>query len=212
MSGEMANQLCYPYNLLLAAKGQRKLELPQRLSADVLAGLRYALSTLPDIQQELLRLHYSGGKPLPQIAASLSIPLEQAESLHANALKKLRAASRWNYIQYGIVGWHQKEAAIQYNKGYHAGYMAAVADSHRGLSPSDVEKNAMNQPIEFLELSPRAYHCLNRAGYKYIREVAAIKGDKILFIRGLGRIGADEIAKALLAAGVTHTAWFEYLL
>lgn len=105
MSDADTIQKSYPYNLLLALKSNRGLEIPPHLTPDICAG---ALSTLEREEQQLLQLHYEKQYSLADTAAALSIPVKQADALHASAFKKLRASYRWNYIQYGILGWQKK--------------------------------------------------------------------------------------------------------
>ena len=53
----------------------------------------------------------------------------------------------------------------------------------------------MNTPLEDMELSVRAYHCLQRAGYKTIGDVVSrIEGRAdLLKIRNMGKLSANEV-------------------
>lgn len=208
----MSDELEYPYNLFAAMKGKTKLMLPQILTADVLAGLKYALSTLPAKDQVLIQLRFAENKTLLETAAFLSRPVEETEVREEAALKRLRSPSRWNYIRYGIAGWQKENAAMQYAKGYRAGYVAGIDHSQKEIAPSPFEENMRNQPIAFLGLSVRLLNCLNRAGFHFVYEVADLDCETIDRMRNLGRIGADEIARALLKAGVCNAVWNRYLL
>lgn len=210
MSSEQVTQPFYPYNLLLAAKGQTDLELPVSQSADVQAGLRYALSTLTEVEQELVRLHYAQGRSLADAAAQLSLSQEEARACGGKLLQKLRIPSRWNYIRYGVAGYLKKEQASQYNKGYLAGFEDGYQDGRRGADRK--QDGALGLPIEALNLSTGAYNCLNRMGYVYIGEVAALSEYSIRVMHGLGRKYADEVARALQDKGIGRTAWYQFLI
>lgn len=216
MPSEPLFQLPYPYNLLTDVKGSTDLELPGKWTTDVQAGFDYVLSTLPDAEWELLRVHYAEGNSFPETAAILSLSPEQTRELKRKALQKLRIPSRWNYIRYGISGYLKRESEMQYRKGYHAGYSEgcknAVEGCHSGDTPSYQPEEVMDLPITCLNLSSRAYNCLYRTGYRRIRDIASLNKEQIFAMRNLGRKSADEIAKVLLAHGITQTDWNEYLL
>ena len=57
----------------------------------------------------------------------------------------------------------------------------------------------MNTTLEEMELSVRAYHCLQRAGYKTIGDlVSKIEGKAdLLKIRSMGKLSANEVMVSL---------------
>ena len=57
----------------------------------------------------------------------------------------------------------------------------------------------MNTSLEDLELSVRAYHCLQRAGYKTVGDlVSKIEGKAdLLKIRNMGKLSANEVMVSL---------------
>ena len=202
----------YPNNLFIEVKGNTNLVLPRSLSADVLAGLQYVLSTLPTEDQVLIQLRFAEEKTRLETAARLACTVEEMESCEKAILKRLRNPSRWNYIRYGIAGWQKENSAIQYAKGYREGYIAGIDHTQKEITLSPVEEKVRNQPIAFLGLSVRVRNCLNHAGLIFVYEVADLDCEAIDRMRNLGRIGADEIARALLTAGICHTVWNRYLL
>lgn len=211
MSNKTIPALCYPYNLLLAAKGTAILEFPAVLSEDTLAGLHYALSTLPEKDQELVRLLFVEGKMDQGVMERMGLSAEDYASYKRKVLQKIAYPARWNYIQYGIAGYLKKEVDAQYRKGYLAGYRAAMAESGKDVPPV-AEAGILDLPIETMELSRRAYNALHRAGCRYIREVAAMKEEEILRVRCMGPKSAAEIARALQKSGIGCTEWYQFLL
>ncbi len=94
-----------------------------------------------------------------------------------------------------------------YNKGFAAGYRAGLADGLAGKQPGDGVEGLLVLPLEFLELSVRARNCLAGQGCQNIKDVAGLSEDTIRRMRNLGKVSANEIAHALLARDIRHTAW-----
>lgn len=63
----------YPANLLIDIRGITTLELPQKLTKDVLAGIHYALSTLEEREQSVLQGVYEESLSLVDILCALSV-------------------------------------------------------------------------------------------------------------------------------------------
>ena len=61
--------------------------------------------------------------------------------------------------------------------------------------PVYMNETFMNTNLEDLELSVRAYHCLQRAGYKTVGDlVSKIEGKAdLLKIRNMGKLSANEV-------------------
>ena len=91
------------------------------------------------------------------------------------------------------------ECRKAYLLGYRAGYQNAMQGKETIEIPPD--------PIEILSLSTRAYNCLHYAGLRYISEVATLPELKIIQMKNLGKITANEIALALQKQGIYGTAW-----
>lgn len=201
----------YPYNLLFAVTRRTKRSIPDETSKDVLAGLRYAISTLTVDEQYLLRLRYMQGESLSATAAILGFSEEKAQQLEATALRSLRLPSRWNYIQYGIAGYMRRRIGEEYRKGYHLGYCDGYNAKARTAPESNPASTVLDMPIEMLPLSARAINCLHINGYKSLQEIVNLNSDKIWCMRGLGIKTADEIARAIQNCGFQNTHWDRYL-
>jgi len=65
--------------------------------------------------------------------------------------------------------------------------------------PVYMSETFMNTELEDMELSVRAYHCLQRAGYKTIGDlVSQIEGKAdLLKIRHMGKLSANEVMVSL---------------
>lgn len=205
----------YPRNLLLAVKGRTDLRLPVKITRDIDNGIQYAISTLERGEQALLRLRYRDGVPQAAAGDMLGVSREQVGQMETRALKKLRIPSRWNYLQYGIAGCLKKTEADEYRKGflmgYQEGYDRGVEDVRNGVGERRAADEVLDLPIETLQLSVHPYNCLNRMGYRRIRDVVGLEENSIYVIRSLGEKSAREIAQALQKYGILFTAWSKYL-
>lgn len=206
----------YPYNLLLAIKGQSDRQLPGTFADDNWAGLRYVISLLDHREQGILLRRYEEGKSRSEIAHDYEITAERVRQIENKACRKLQRIPNWNYIEFGITGYLRKVALREYDKGYSTGYQAGYQDgatdatngSHKPTAPDEI----LNLPIEHLGLSTRAHNCMVAAYCKRIGDVARLTDEQIATMKRLGKISANEIAQALQAQGIKRTAWDSYLL
>ena len=206
----------YPYNLLLAIKGQADRVVPENLTDDHLAGLNYALSTLEERERNILLQRYRDKQSRSKIAIDLNIILERVRQIEIKACRKPQRYPYWNYISLGVAGYVKKVASSEYNRGYSTGYEEGYRDGSKdganGITNSYASHEILNQPIESLNLSVRALNCLKIADCKRVGDVVRLSDEKISTMRQLGKISANEIAQALKALNITHSAWEKYLL
>ena len=206
----------YPYNLIVAIKGQSEREIPATLSTDHMAGIHYVLSLLDDRERGVLLQRYEDGKLRSEIAGYYDISPERVRQIETKACKKLQHFSNWCFIQHGIAGYLRKVSTSEYNRGYSVGYgfgyTDGVKDGKAGITQSFGPDEVMNKPIEALNLPTRAHSCLVAMGCKRIADVARVPGAKIATTPHLGKISANDISRALKRIGVGITAWDEYLL
>ena len=93
-------------------------------------------------------------------------------------------------------------------KAYILGYRAGFQDAARGAETPHLPPD----PVEVLMLSTRAFNCLRFAGLRYVSEVATLPEQKIIQMKNLGKITANEIALALHSHGISGTDWDLFLL
>lgn len=206
----------YPYNLLWAIKGHSDRQIPDTFTDDHWAGLRYVLSTLDEREQGILVQRYDEKMPRSEIADGYDITAERVRQIETKACRKLQRVSNWNYIEFGIAGYARKLALREYNRGYSIGYQTGyqdgASDTTRGRSRPVASDEILNLPIEQLSLSTRAHNCMVAAQCKRIGDVVRLSEEQIVTMKSLGKVSANEIAQALKAQGVQHTAWDKYLL
>ena len=68
----------YPRNLLLAVRGTWEQESPTELTADVLAGIQYAISTLNEREQLVIYRRYKERKKLREIGEEIGYHINSA--------------------------------------------------------------------------------------------------------------------------------------
>ena len=108
------------------------------------------------------------------------------------------------------MNYHYSEMSDECRKAYILGYRAGYEDAMEGKEKESIQ--IPPEPIETLPLSTRAYHCLHFAGLRYISEVAALPEQKIMQMKNLGKITANEIALALHKHGIYGSEWDLFLL
>ena len=206
----------YPYNLLASLVKDQELTLPDTLSADRSRGLQYALSTLEPIEYEILMYRYHDHMTLPKIAEIYSRSVERIRQHEHKALRKLRMPARWNYIKYGVAGYWQYRKKIYYDmgytNGYNDGYTTGRMDERNGKEEAYKNNPILGLTIENLGLSTRAFQCLRKLNCDRIGDVALKEADDIWRTRNMGKITADEIARALRKHDITGTAWDQFIL
>lgn len=206
----------YPFNLLLAAKGDTTLALPLKLTADILAGVQYSLSTLSEQEQTILHRRYIACGSISDIASRFSVTEECIRQIERKALFKLREPSRWNYILFGVAGYCKDRATTEYNKGYSKGYRDGYrhgrTDAENNVAFSYGPEDLLSQPIQYLNLSTRAQQCMFGFGCKTVGDIVRLTEEQIMRTRNLGKKSADEIARKLNAAGAKGSPWDQFLL
>ncbi len=105
-----------------------------------------------------------------------------------------------------VVDEQQKLLAQAYQRGYRAGYIDGVAAGD--TQPPEI----LQLPVEALGLSARPLNCLRSYGCQQIADVAALSPETIRRMRNLGKISADQIARALQSQTIFGTAWDAWLL
>ncbi|MBP3684884.1 MAG: hypothetical protein J6J12_07975 [Oscillospiraceae bacterium] len=190
----------YPYNLLLAAKGRKRLMIPQSLTKDVQAGIAYALFLLEKAEQEVLNQKFRLGLPLD----------DKQQQIERKALQKLSQPRRWDYICYGIAGCMKNKTDEARRRGLEQGYQEGYA---AGIKTLDTGKETpslvpiMDLPIETMPFSTRVCNALSRNGCRTVRDVATQNIGTIQRMRNLGTKGIEEVLTVLRSYGFAHTEW-----
>lgn len=205
-------QTNYPQNLLDAI-ADKYLYRPKIITEDILAGLNYALSTLSLLEQDFIKLRFQLEKSIDDICTELCLPPDVIEELEKRAIKKLRHPWVHKYILYGIVGYTLHKSIAEFYKGYQHGYDDAKAGKENISYMSKKPGLTLDTPsVEVLALSKRTLNCLIKAGITSIGDCLMLRIEDIRAIKGLGTIGADEVARALVNAHIFSYNWEMFLI
>ena len=91
------------------------------------------------------------------------------------------------------------------------GYKDGKTDEAAGVTKAYASDEVLNQPIESLNLSTRAYNCLRLINCKRVGDVVRLTDERISTMRQLGKMSANEIAQAIRALNIQWSAWDKYL-
>lgn len=214
----------YPYNLMddIFTKPTDWI-----LTEDNINGLRDAVASLTEREQQVLRYRYEDGLTLTETGEKINVGQERIRQIQAKALRKLRHPSRSKQILYGAQGYfmlrklrekaydlecrecelNEKEEKLKAWEELLDARTAADEKLRNALDDKTAEIVAAKKleialddcsPIEELDLSVRAFNCLKRANINMLGEIVeAYRSGKILKIRNMGRKTADELAKLI---------------
>ena len=204
----------YPRNLLLAVRGSWEQEEPTELTADVLAGIQYALSSLNEREQLVICRRYKERKKLREIGEEIGVKQERSRQIETAALRKLRSRRNMSFMTKGVAGYISERCKIEYERGYQVGYsegyQQGVDEASNGVSKAGISVTIVSLPIEALDLSVRSFNALRRAGYVTIGDLLKVDEKEIIHIKNLGTKQRQEVAVSLYHYGISQTAWDIY--
>ena len=204
----------YPRNLLLAVRGAWEQNEPTELTADVLAGIQYAISTLNEREQRVITRRYKDRKNLREIGEEIGVKQERSRQIETAALRKLRYPRNMRFITMGVDGYIKDRCKVEYERGYQVGYnegyQQGVNEASNGVSKAGISVTIVSLPIEALDLSVRSFNALRRAGYETIGELLNVDEKGIIHIKNLGTKQRQEVAVSLYRYGLSQTAWDIY--
>lgn len=163
------------------------------ITEDIKAGLDYALSTLAEREQAIIRMRYQEHLSLREIGIEIGVTTERIRSLSDKILRKLREPQRLGYIKFGKCG-----------------YEALIAKREEEKRNAKVDSQ-LRMTLEELDLTVRSFNCLKVRGCDTVGDIAALTEEEILQTKNLGKKSMIEIAEALKAIGVYNTAWDEFI-
>lgn len=186
----------YPKNLILSIQvtAVHEIQLPiEDITDDIKAGLDYALSTLSEREQEIVRLRYQERLPLREIGLAIGVTTERIRSLGDRILRKLREPRVLGYIKYGKYG-----------------YEALVVQREEEKRKADVS-NQLQMNLEELDLTIRSFNCLKKRGCNTVGDIVKLTEEEIIETKNLGRKSMIEIAEKLRSIGVHNTVWDDFI-
>lgn len=199
----------WPYNLMAEVFEER--QDTQWLDVDQLDGLRYALSTLTEREENCIRLYYESGKNLEEVGNIYNVTRERIRQVIAKGVRKLRHPSRANYIRNGYMV-ESKEAYKKAFERWLPEIERARFDAEQKIAEYKAQANdeevkpifdKRNMDIADLELSVRSYNCLRRASLNVVGDILEKDQSYMMRVRNLGRKSLEEVYARLREQGYT---------
>lgn len=201
----------YPRNLLYAVRGWHEEEEPINLTQDVLSGVQYAVSTLNDREQFIIKCRYAEGMTLRAIGEKIGVKAERTRQIEIVALRKLRDRKKMMIMTIGLEGYINEQSRIEYERGYQIGfndgYEQGLLDAPKGVVKEGKSVAITSLPLEALNISLRTRNALGCAGYKRIGDILKLYRREIIHIKNLGPKQREEVAAGLHYYGITETDW-----
>lgn len=191
----------YPRNLFCALFGDEFASESYTITADMVLGLDYALSTLTEQQQSVLKCRFTQNKSLQSIANAMELSRERIRQIEVKALRCLRYPSRSCFIRNGLVANFQLLLEKEYMEGYEDGSI----HTRNKLTNEYPDDSKLSMPIEELDLSIRSFNCLKRVGINTIADCIHYENPREIY--KLGKISRLEVADALSKFGIRNTEW-----
>jgi len=119
----------YPQNLVMAIVDSIEVPIAE-FSPDIIAGIDYAVSTLDEREQVLIRLRYAEKQSLAQIGEHFGFKQERSRQIEVRALRKLRTPMCWKYITHGVQDMRNWFTKVLTNK---ATRLVTVKDTNKVL-------------------------------------------------------------------------------
>ena len=185
--------LPYPQNLILTLIDGLIESI--EVTPDMETGLEYALSTLTDIEREILKLRFEGRLTYEQIGEVRGRSGSGARHGETNAFRKLRRPPMIGYILYGKEGFAKMDYIFYW----------PWKEPPPKKEPPDAKVYEI--PFEELDLTVRSFNNLRRAGYEVVGDIVNLSYEEILNIPYLPRKNCNEIAWKLWHLGLKDTCW-----
>ena len=180
-------------------------------------GIEYAISTLSDREQKIIKLRYENYLSYSEIAGQFNVTKERIRQLIAKALSKLSRPSNIAIIEEGVSAVKVKNetrrrlskvteemnseinAIMQNTKILNqiAKAGGTIDDAKELINKCHSKNKDLCVSIDNLELSVRSYNCLKRSGYNDIIDLVGVTMSDLMTIRNLGRRSLKEIVDKL---------------
>ena len=208
----------YPNNLVEAIDG----DIPTPLNSDQINGLDYAMdNVLTEKQRKALVLRFKNGYTLDKSGEIIGASRERVRQIEVKALRKLRSSGTIGYIKHGLASvLRRKKAVSDYDLQteryeeladelkYDQNLLGRVLkyqreeDIKEAGEKLNLSYGALDETLEEMELSPRLYNCLKRAGYKTLKDLLDTTYEDLLEIRNMGLKSLKELETKLTVRNI----------
>jgi hypothetical protein len=166
------------------------------------------ISTLPDRHRKIIRIRYGLDdgilRTIDEVGNILNVSPERVRQIEMSAFRRLKNPGRFKFIRIVINGSTVDQMIFdQYDKIKELENTIELLRKRIKLIEqliADVTLQLNNialidEPLETLNLSTRAYNCLCRANIKTIGDLIAMDSEKLFYIRNLGIKAYHEVAE-----------------
>ena len=186
----------YPRNLFLTLAADKwfNVQIPvDNITEDMVAGLEYALSTLPPRDQKVVEMRYAQKMTYTAIAKEFDVTSERIRTLEHRSIAKLHHPPLIGYIKYGKQAFEERCRRIEAEKEKH------------------YDEDKYLRRISDLNISVRPINRLIAKGYETVKDIVELTEDDIVSIKDLGKKSIVEVAVELESLGITDTNWSRFI-
>ena len=163
------------------------------ITEDMVAGLEYALSTLPPRDQKVVEMRYAQKMTYTAIAIEFDVTSERIRTLEHRSIAKLHHPPLIGYIKYGKQGYVERCKRIEAEK------------------EKRYDEDKYLRRISELNISVRPINRLIAKGYETVKDIVELTEDEIVSIKDLGKKSIVEVAVELESLGITDTNWSRFI-
>ena len=203
------NATGYPVNLVDAVFC---CEYDWTIDDDHIAGLKAALETLTEREQQILKYRFEDCMTYEDVGKVFNVTRERIRQIEAKALRKLRHPARQKMIKHGLEGSNlnlelsKKEAELNVREseierrenrliGLLNEIMSYAEEVTERRKKALKERTWRDLTVEELNLSVRSFNCLMRGDIHTAGEIAnAFESTRIYNLRNMGRQSIKEVA------------------
>lgn len=180
------NKLPWPENLLRNILSDAYEEWMEHIPPDFEESFRYVLEeTLVERETYILYSFFRDRMPMRVIGQRYNIEGERCRQIKDKAIRRIRHPSRYRYLKYGL------------------------AEVERQLQEPPQEIPILQQSIEKLDFSVKAFNCLKRANIRSVEELTALTRLDLMKIRNMGVKTIAEVEAKLKEKGLSLHSDYE---
>lgn len=187
MTIQAINKLPWPENLLRRIfKDEDYDAWKNQIPPDFDKSLKYVLEeTLTEREIYILYSFFRDHIPMRFVGQRYGIQGERCRQINEKALRRIRHPSRLKYIKYGL------------------------AEVERRQKEPPKEIPILQQSIEELDLSIKAFNCLKRANVRSLEELTALSRFDLMKVRNMGIKTIAEVETKLKDKGLSLRSDYE---
>lgn len=193
----------YPFNLA-------RVILEDEIQSVYLQGIRFAISTLTEREEDVIKLRFKEGLTLRETGQKQNVTQERVRQIEAKAIRKLRHPTRKKLMIAAPLSelYELQEKYNLLSREHELLVKAMELIQGKVTTPQSIEKMAnaavwMQTELEDLDLSVRTYNCLKRANKNTLRDLVEMRPGDLQKVRNLGRKSFDEVVNTLKRYGLS---------